>query len=313
MIEMADAPSREAVEAARAEAVEVARMLDGLNKVVPVQGVRESIALPGRTLDTVYYGAEEKGAPLIFAFHGGGFMFGGCALDDALWHAWRLLLKANIVSIGYRKGEEHPFPAPVDDAYDAIKYYLADQTHDFDRDRVAVMGNSAGGNESAAVSILASRRNEFRVGLQILVYPFLDSATPPEEKNIDPAMTPMYTFFNEAHAKSEDWTDPLVSPVFARPEDLEGLPRAVVVLAEQDGLFDEGQTYADMMQEAGVRVDSMVAEGMEHGYLEFSYRGLEADYTPPGIVAAGADGTLVAQVARTMDFVKLHFEQWAGR
>ncbi len=310
---MGESPSREAVEAARAEAVEASRMLDGLNKVVPVQGVRESIALSGRTLDTVYYAAEEKGAPLIFAFHGGGFMFGGCALDDALWHAWRQLLKANIVSIGYRKGEEHPFPAPVDDAYDAIAYYLADQTHDFDHGRVAVMGNSAGANESAAVSILANRRKEFAIGLQILIYPFVDSLTPPEEKSIDPMMTAMYSFFNQAHAREEDWADALVSPVFARREDLEGLPRAVVVLAERDGLFDEGQTYADMMQEAGVRVDAMVAEGMEHGYLEFSFRGLEEDYVPPGIVAAGADGTLAAQVARTMDFVKLHFEDWAGR
>jgi acetyl esterase len=308
---MSEAPTRKAIAAARAEAVEAARMLDGLNKIVPVQGVRESIALPGRTLDAVFYPAEEKGAPLVFAFHGGGFMFGGCALDDDLWHAWRRLLKANVVSIGYRKGEENPFPTPLDDAYDAIKHYLADETHDFDHGRIAVMGNSAGANESAAVCILANRRKEFRVGLQVLVYPFLDSATPPEEKSIDPAMAAMYAYFNEAHAREEDWTDPLVSPVFATKQDLVSLPRAVVILAENDGLYDEGRKYADMMRDAGVRVDSMLAEGMEHGYLEFSYRGLEEDYVPPGIVAAGADGTLARQVERTMDFVRLQFEDWA--
>jgi acetyl esterase len=284
-----------------------------VNKIVPVQGVRESITLPGRTLDTVCYPAAEAGAPLVFAFHGGGFMFGGCAFDDELWHTWRQLLKANVVSIGYRKGEENPFPAPLDDAYDAIKYYLGDAEHDFDRGRIAVMGNSAGATESATVSILANRRKEFSIGLQILVYPFADSLTPPEEKRIDPMLAAMYTYFNEAHARPEDWADPLVSPVCAVQEDLVGLPQVVVVLAENDGLFDEGQKYADMLRGAGVKVDSMVAEGMEHGYLEFAYRGLEEDYTPPGIKAAGADGTLAAQVSRTMEFIKVHFDEWARR
>ena len=310
---MSEAPSREAIAAAKAEAVEASKMLDELNKVVPVQGVRESLVLPGRNLDAVYYPAEEKGAPLVFAFHGGGFVFGGCALDDDLWHAWRQLLRANVVSIGYRKGEDNPYPAPLDDAYDAIKYYLSGTSHDFDRDRIALMGNSAGANEAATVSILANRRKEFAIGMQILVYPFADSLTPPEEKSIDPAMAAMYTYFNEAHARAEYWTDPLVSPVFATNLDLVGLPRAVVVLAENDGLYDEGQKYADMMREAGVRVDSMVARGMEHGYLEFSHRGLEEDYVPPGIVAAGADGTLATQVGLTMEFIRLHFEDWAGR
>jgi acetyl esterase len=217
----------------------------------------------------------------------------------------------NVVSIGYRKGEDYPYPAPLDDAYDAIKHYLADVSHDFDRSRIAVMGNSAGANESAAVSILANRRKEFCIGLQILVYPFADSLTPPEEKPIDPMMVPMYTYFNEAHARREDWADPLVSPVCASKDDVIGLPRAVVVLAEDDGLFDEGQKYADMLREGGVRVDSMVADGMAHGYLEFSYRGLEEEYTPPAIVAAAADGTLATQVERTMEFIKLQFEEWA--
>jgi acetyl esterase len=310
---MAEAFSREAIMAAKAEALEASRMLDELNKVVPVQGIRESIALPGRTLDAVYYPADGEGAPVVFAFHGGGFVFGGCALDDDLWHAWRQLLRANVVSIGYRKGAENRFPAPLDDAYDAIKYYLTDTSHDFDRSRIAVMGNSAGASESATVSLLANRRREFSIGLQILVYPFLDSATPPQDKSIDPMMAAMYVYFNEAHAREEDWTDPLVSPVFATKQDLVGLPRAVVVLAENDGLYDEGRKYADMMREAGVRVDSMVASGMEHGYLELSHRGLEEDYVPLGIVAAGADGTLATQVGLTMEFIRMHFEDWAGR
>jgi acetyl esterase len=308
---VADAPSIEAVAAAGIEANAAAKMLRELNKIVPVRGVRESIALPGRTLDTVFYPAAEKGAPVVFAFHGGGFMFGGCALDDNLWHAVREALGANVISVDYRMGEEYRFPAPLYDAYDAIKYYLESAAHDFDRGRIAVMGNSAGATESATVSILANRRQEYSIGLQILVYPFVDSVTPPQAKPVDPMDVAMYTYFNDAHVKNEDRADPLASPVCASREDLTGLPRAVVVLAEADGLFEEGDKYADMLLEAGVQVDRLVADGMAHGFLELAYRGEFEEWCPPAIVAAAADGTLARQTERAMEFIKLHFEDWA--
>jgi acetyl esterase/lipase len=312
VIVVTDAPSPEAMAAAKLEVAAAVKLQRELNKTVPVRGVRESISLPGRTLETVFYPAEEKGAPVVFAFHGGGFMFGGSALDDDLWHAVRQALRANIVSIDYRKGEENPFPAPLYDAYDAIKYYLDTGTHDFDRRRVAVMGNSAGATESATVSILANRKKEFSIGLQILVYPFVDSVTPPQAKRLDPMELAMYTYFNQAHVGKEDPADPLLSPICASLDDLTGLPRAVIVLAEADGLFDEGDKYADMLRQAGVRVDTMVAEGMPHGFFEFAHRGELEEWCPPAIVAAKADGTLAKQTARTLEFIKKHFEDWAG-
>ena len=313
--DMSEAPSREAIAAARAEASEVSKMMDGLNKIVPVQGVRESIALPGRTLDAVYYPAAEKGAPLVFAFHGGGFMFGGCALDDELWHAWRGLLKANVVSSRLPQGRRQSLPGAARTTPTTPSSTTWPTTsHDFDRGRIAVMGNSAGANESAAVSILANRRKEFSIGLQILVYPFVDSLTPPEEKSIDPAMVPMYTYFNEAHAQREDWADPLVSPVFAaRERPGRAAARGGGAGRERRPVRRRPEVRWTCCEKRACGWTRMVAEGMEHGYLEFSYRGLEADYTPPGIVAAAADGTLAAQVKRTMDFIKLQFEDWAGR
>jgi acetyl esterase len=308
-----DAPSRDAIAAARAEATAVAKLHRELNKTVAVRGVRESIALQYRTLDTVFYAAAEKDAPMVFAFHGGGFMFGGSALDDNLWDAVRRILGANVISVDYRQGEENPFPAPLYDAYDAIKYYMESEAHDFDRGRIAVMGNSAGATEAATVSILANRRKEFSIGLQILVYPFVDSVTPPEAKPVDPMDVALYTYFNEAHAKKEDRANPLVSPIRASKEDLTGLPRAVVVLAEADGLFGEGEKYADMLREAGVQVDRMVAEGMAHGFLEIAYRDELAEWCPPAVLAAAADGTLARQTERAMDLIKLHFDDWARR
>jgi acetyl esterase len=308
-----DISLQEAIAAAKLEATAASKLQRELNKIVPVRGIRESIALQGRTLDTLYYPAAEEGAPMVFAFHGGGFVFGGCALDDNLWHAVRQTLGANVISVDYRKGEENPFPAPLYDAYDAIKYYIEDAAHDFDRDRIAVMGNSAGATESATVSILANRRKEFTIGLQILVYPFVDMVTPPEAKRLDPMELGMAHYFNEAHAKKEDWADPLASPICASKQDLAGLPRAVVVLAEADGLCAEGQRYAEMLREAGVSTDSMVAEGMPHGFFEFAYRDKLEDYLPPAIIAAAADGSLATQAACAMEYIRANFEDWASK
>lgn len=135
---MTDAFLREAIAAARLEAMAASKLQRELNKIVPVRGVRESITLPGRTLDTVYYPAVGKDAPMVFVFHGGGFVFGGCALDDNLWHAVRQTLGANVISVDYRKGEENPFPAPLYDAYDAegmahgfLEFAYRDELEDF--------------------------------------------------------------------------------------------------------------------------------------------------------------------------------------
>lgn len=116
------------------------------NKFAPVSGKREQIELPGRTLDTVYYSCGEPNAPMIFSFHGGGYVFGGCALDDGIYAALRKELKANVVSIGYRKAPKYQFPTMQEDCYDAVKYYMENQNYDFDRSRVAVYGGSAGAN-----------------------------------------------------------------------------------------------------------------------------------------------------------------------
>lgn len=92
------------------------------NKMVPVSGKRYGLPLPGREINMVYYPARRQNAPLILGFHGGGFLFGGCALDDAMWKAMRDRLDVNIASIDYRKTPEYRYPAPVEDAYDSAVY-----------------------------------------------------------------------------------------------------------------------------------------------------------------------------------------------
>jgi acetyl esterase/lipase len=288
------------------------QMMEKLNSSVPVNGRREKIRLRGRTIDTVFYPAEKKNAPVIFAFHGGGFVFGGCALDDNLYCALREVLGANIVSVGYRKGEKNPFPRPVNDAYDTVKYYIENLSadHDFDRSKIATYGGSAGGNLAATTSILAYRRKEFRVGMQIVTYPFVDSASAPESKGFPPEELAMMCYFNQAHARPEQWTDPLVSPVLAGDEDFDRAMHAVVVVAEKDALRHEAEIYANRLGNLGIDVVQYLAKGQGHGYFEFAFHDSLEGYCPPEIQAAAADGSLVRERDATLGFIKKHWDRW---
>jgi len=286
--------------------------LNRLNRTTPVQGTRQEIHLPGRTIHTVLYPAGQKNAPIVFAFHGGGFVFGGCALDDALHNTIRHELGANVVSVGYRKGENNPFPRAVNDAFDTVKHYLDDPKgrYDFDQSRVAVFGSSAGANLAVAASILAHRRKEFKIGMQILNYPFLDMATPPEDKGYTSTDLVRARFFNAAYAQPDQRKDPLVSPVLAGNEDFDKAMRAVVSLAEVDPLRAEGQFYTEQLRARDVQVAERVFLGQSHGYLEYAFRDVTQGYCPPPIEAAAENGSLYAERDATVNFIKESWQVW---
>ncbi|MBN1632395.1 MAG: alpha/beta hydrolase fold domain-containing protein [Thermoleophilia bacterium] len=293
---------------------EAARM-EELNPVIPVRGIRERVRLEGRTIDTVFYPAGVKSAPIIFAFHGGGYLFGGCALDDNMHHTLRDALKANVVSVGYRTGEEHPFPCAVDDGYDTMKHYIEGEgvDHEFDRSRIATFGSSAGGNMAVATSILARRRKEFRVGMQILNYPFLDAASPVECKGYAPEDIPMFRYFNEAHATPEQWRDPLMSPILAGDGDFDRALRVVVIPAEKDPLRHEAEIYANRLRNLGIDVAEHVAAGQGHGYFEFAFHDAIEGYCPAYLTAAAADGSIHRERDAALNFITVHWERWIGK
>ena len=286
--------------------------LDRLNRTYAVRGTRQEIRLPGRTIQTVFYPADQKDAPIIFAFHGGGFVVGGCALDDELHHTVSKTLSANMVSVGYRKGEKNPFPKAVNDAYDAVKYYLdgSDPDHSFDQGHVAVFGSSAGANLAVATSILAQRRKEFRVGMQILNYPFLDMVTPPEDKGYAADDLVMARYFNAAYARPHQRKDPLVSPILASDEDFDRGMRVVASLADIDELRAEGEQYVARLRSLGMRVSERVASGQGHAYLECAFRDLTSGYCPPLVKAALDDGSLYRERDATVSFVKENWQEW---
>ena len=139
----------------------MAGMMREVNRKIEVSGERFAIPAKGREISIVYYAAKSEKAPLILGFHGGGFLFGGNALNDAMWKAVSDRLDVNIASVGYRKSPDHQFRASLEDCLEALRYFRSHAAdYGFDPDRIAAMGCSAGANLAATLSIYAKQQGE---------------------------------------------------------------------------------------------------------------------------------------------------------
>jgi acetyl esterase len=210
--------------------------------------------------------------PLVVNFHGGGWTVGNLDASDWLCSSVAVTTRAVVVSVDYRLAPGHRFPAAPEDCYAAM-VDVAGRAEDLGAapDRLAVMGESAGGNLSTVVSLMARDRSGPRIAHQGLLYPATDltMASPSiEEKAHAPILTKADMIAFRAHYMGDqDHRHPYASPLFA--VDLSGLPPALVQVAEHDPLRDEGIRYAERLREAGVPVRLTEYVGMPHGYLNF--------------------------------------------
>jgi acetyl esterase len=220
-----------------------------------------------------HYAPKSTGTPrpLLVFFHGGGFVV--CDLDthDA---ACRLLCReadVHVLSVDYRLAPEHPFPAAVEDARAALRWAFAHAGElGADARRVAVGGDSAGGNLAAVTSQLASRDGGPAPVCQLLIYPSADRSTPrPSREQFAEGffLTESERRWYDGHYRPDTptETDPRVSPLLA--SELGGLPPAIVATAAFDPLRDEGEAYARAMEAAGVSVTLTRAPGLIHGFI----------------------------------------------
>ena len=213
-------------------------------------------------------------APLVVNFHGGGFVQGD--LDQSDWFCGEvsLLAGAVVVSVDYRLAPEHPFPGPARDCYGAVAAIVAEPGGwGIDPGRVAVMGDSAGGNLATVVCLMARdarRRGEDApsIGAQCLIYPGTEMVDVlPSEREIPEAPilhASDIRGFHRLYLAGADGTDPYASPLRA---DLTDLPPALVQSAEHDPLRDHGIHYADALAAAGVTTRYTDYRGACHGYV----------------------------------------------
>jgi acetyl esterase/lipase len=210
--------------------------------------------------------------PLVVNFHGGGWTIGSLDSADWLCSSVSVGTRAVVVSVDYRLAPGHRWPAAAEDCYSAL-VDLVGRAADLgaDPERVAVMGDSAGGNLAAVVSLMARDRSGPRIAHQGLIYPATDLTlgSPSIEEN---AHAPVLTkadvrAFRDHYLGGQDPRQPYASPLFA--DDLAGLSPALVQVAEHDPIRDDGLRYAAKLQDAGVPVRLTRYVGMPHGYVSF--------------------------------------------
>jgi acetyl esterase len=218
------------------------------------------------------YGPIGKGPfPVLVYFHGGGWVIGDIESSDGLCRTLANAAGCIVVSVGYRLAPEHPFPAAADDAYFAT-LWVAMNASGFggDPSRIAVCGDSAGGNLAAVVAQIARDRGKPAIRFQLLIYPVTDSAcdTPSYRENSEGyflTKAAMQWFWNHYVQNEADRDHPYASPL--RASSFADLPEALVITAEYDPLRDEGEQYAERMSAAGIPVQMTRYDGMIHGFF----------------------------------------------
>jgi acetyl esterase len=218
----------------------------------------------------VYTPAGSGPFPVLVFFHGGGWVIGDLESHDAACRSLTNQAGCVTVAIDYRLAPEHKFPAAVDDCY-AAAVWVSEHAREVNGDakRVAVGGDSAGGNLAAVVSILARDRGKPPLCFQLLVYPATDAALDTySHRNFTEYFltSDMVRYFYGHYLRGEaDKKDPRLSPALTK--DLKGLPPALVITAEFDPLRDEGEAYGEKLKSAGVPTTITRYPGMIHGFF----------------------------------------------
>jgi acetyl esterase len=235
----------------------------------------EDILIPGTPPigARIYLPERGRQLPLIVYFHAGGWALGECDDIDTPVRALANRSGCAVMSVNYRLAPEHKYPAAVDDAYAAVLWASRNgEQRGWDGERIAVVGDSAGGNLAAVVCLRARDEGGPAIRLQVMIYPALDHDYNTESyrqfgSSWGVLTRTDVTWFHCNYVSHPDQLDlPYVSPL--RCKDLTSVPGALLILPEADPLRDEGLRYADRLRESGVPADVRVYPGMIHGFWQ---------------------------------------------
>jgi acetyl esterase len=277
LLEMIDAQGAPPLESqdpveARRDRLEGMKMLGG--KPVALGRV-EDLSIPGPRGDIpirVYASEHGSVGPALVYFHGGGFVFGNLDTHDTVCRSIANQSGAVVISVDYRLAPEHKFPAAVDDSYAATVWVAANAERlGVDANRIAVGGDSAGGNLATVVAMRCRDAGGPALAAQVLIYPVTDVSSFETVSHRDFADGYFLTrgamdwFTGHYLASSDQKRHAEASPLLA--PNVSGLPPALVITAEFDPLRDEGEAYAERLQQAGVPVTITRYPGMIHGFV----------------------------------------------
>ena len=212
-------------------------------------------------------------SPALVYVHGGSFMHGDLDSHDAICRMLAEDARVRVIAVDYRRAPEAPFPAAVDDVWAAWTWVNENAVSlGLDPDRIAIGGDSAGGNLSAVTAVRAAREGVMAPAFQLLFYPCTVFGQPSKSRELYGEgfyLSRVLMDLADANylAGHEDLSDPRISPLLCDPT---GVAPAYVVTAGFDPLLDEGEAYADLMREAGVDVEYQCEESLIHAFVNMA-------------------------------------------
>jgi len=223
----------------------------------------------------MYNPNKEPGLPALVFLHGGGWVVGDLDCYDWLCRSIAVAAECALFSVDYRLAPEHKFPAAIEDSYWVTRWLVENGTaKSIDSHRIAIGGDSAGGNLSAAVCLKARDNGAYPNLLhQLLIYPIMNHSFETESYRTCAdgyylTERDMRWFWNHYLRESSDGLQPYASPLLA--DNLTNLPPAHIITAGFDPLRDEGEAYAKRLEEAGVPTSTSRYDTMVHGFLDFA-------------------------------------------
>src|SRR2546421_6923997 len=211
--------------------------------------------------------------PVIVYIHGAGWVFGSMQTHDWLMRELAVGAQAAVVFPEYRLSPEAKYPTALEECYSVVKWVAErGREHGLDPERLAVAGDSVGGNMTAAVTLLSRERGGPVIQLQLLFYPVTDAAFDTASyhqfaEGYHLRRDAMMWFWDQYTANPGERNEITASPLRASTEQLKGLPPALVITAEADVLRDEGEAYANKLREAAVRVTAVRFQGTIHDFV----------------------------------------------
>lgn len=253
------------------------------NRIIPVKG--------GNIKVRIYTPEGEGPFPALIYYHGGGWVIGNLDTVDVPCRMLANRAGCVVISVDYRLAPEYKFPTAVEDSYEAVKWVAENAASiDVDPARIAVGGDSAGGNLAAVVALMARDNGGPSIAYQMLIYPVTNHSfdTTSYLENAEGyflTKNMMVWFWNHYLRDELDGKHPYASPLLAK--DLTNLPPALVITAGFDPLRDEGEAYAERLKAAGVSVEMTRYDGMIHGF-----------FWMPGVLESAHDA--INQAARAL-------------
>lgn len=217
--------------------------------------------------------SSNQSLPVVMFFHGGGWILGGFDTHDRLVRELANNATVAVVFVSYTPSPDAKYPVALEQAYAATKWVAQNgQTIHVDSSRLAVVGDSVGGNMTAAVTLLAKERGGPPITFQVLFYPVTDASFDTSsymkyQEGYWLTREAMKWYWDNYTSNQTNRKEPTVSPLQASIEQLKGLPPALVINGENDVLCDEGEAYARKLLGAGVRVTAVRYHGTIHDFV----------------------------------------------